>query len=220
MEIEQYLYELTESGEAIIAYKMIGNNGSVELCNMGASILGYSVGGVEIASGQAVRSLTNPQPTAEKSLAERLWESWIECNRVIMSTVEQIGEQSLTIELVFDYDDDDTLEITYQAVTDGELLIDLTHLFTLDLGSGVTIEKIDSTDQSEIRQITSARKNILSEVATIAGAEGRIQLLSTHPALYINLPQIATVAQPNTHLTAGERYIQKSLFRVTGRTLP
>lgn len=213
MEIEQYLYELTDSGEAIIAYKMVGDNGYVELCNMGASVLSYSVGGVDIASGQAVRSLTNPQPTAEKSLAERLWESWVEGNRVIMSTVEQIGDQNLTIELVFDFDDENTLEITYQAITDGELLLDLSHLFTLDMGGEVSIQKIDSTDSSEIRSISSARKNILSEVATIVGAGVGVELLSSHPALYVNLPQIATVAHPNIHLAEGERFIQKSLFR-------
>ncbi|MFR9651499.1 MAG: hypothetical protein SNG35_05690 [Rikenellaceae bacterium] len=213
MEIEQYLYELTDSGEAIIAYKMVSESGSVELCNMGASILSYSIGGVEIASGQAVRSLTNPTPTAEKSLAERIWNSWVEGNRVIMSTVEQIGELSLTIELVFDYDDDNTLEITYQAIADGELLVDLTHLFTLDMGGEVAIERIDSTDSSEIRAITSARKNILGEVATIAGSSIRVELLSSHPALYVKLPQIATIAHPNTHLVEGERYIQKTLFR-------
>ncbi len=215
MEIEQYLYEFTEAGEAIIAYKMISPTGCVELCNLGASIISFKIADIEIAAGQAVRSFATPSAprSNDKSLSERIWDSWVEGNRVIMATVEQIAESSLTIELVFDYDDENTLEITYQACCDAELLLDLTHLLTLDMGGETMIKKIDSEECGSIRHITSAQRNILGEIATIDGREITLELLSTHPALYTEQGQIATIAHPNIHIKEGERFIQKTVLR-------
>ena len=56
-----------------------------------------------------------------KNFANRLWESRVETNRVVMSLLSEDGDQNypgeLNVEAVFDFDDDNALEITYLART-------------------------------------------------------------------------------------------------------
>ena len=58
-----------------------------------------------------------------KGFANRLWESRVETNRVVFSLLSEDGDQGypheVVIEAVYDFDDDDSLEITFVAKSDG-----------------------------------------------------------------------------------------------------
>ncbi len=87
MEIEQFLYDLTESGEAIVAYTMSSSSGAkVQLCNLGASVLSFTLSdeGADIMSGRCVLGLKGLKGLDKSRFDELLWESWVETNRVIM----------------------------------------------------------------------------------------------------------------------------------------
>lgn len=66
--------------------------------------------------------------------ARRIWESRVETNRVVMNLLSPDGDQGypgeVEAEAVFDFDDDNSLEITYRAVTDRTTPVNLTnHLY-------------------------------------------------------------------------------------------
>ena len=66
-----------------------------------------------------------------KNFANRIWESRVETNRVVMSLISEDGDQGypgeLCVEAVFDFDDDNALEITYLARTDKTTVVNLTN---------------------------------------------------------------------------------------------
>lgn len=75
--------------------------------------------------------------------ANRLWEGRVETNRVVMSLLSEEGDQgypgTLAVEAVFDFDDDNALEVTYLARTDRTTVVNLTNRLYLNLsgeGSG------------------------------------------------------------------------------------
>lgn len=227
MEIEQFLYDFTESGEAIIAYKLSTPTGVVELCNLGASILSYTVDGGNILSGQCYRSLSDAASVSanSKPLNERLWDSRVEVNRVVFSTEETIDEVAVQIEVVFDYDDENTLEITYLAYADGDVAFDLTHLFTLDMGGEASFEKIDCGDpiKANIREqrgeyllLSGAERNILNWACSLAGRDSGCDLYTSHPAIYFSIvdAELATITYPTAILPANTRFVQKSVIKV------
>ena len=178
MEILQHIWGSTPEGEGIIMYTMRNSRGSeVQLCNIGASIvgvkfadrngniedvaLGYrdpesyigdgaasgkSVGRVagRIARGRMVvdgveyRLEVNNGPNhlhgGSKGFANRYWEGRVETNRVVFSYVAEDMEQGypggLIVEAVYDFDDEDNLEITYLAKSNKTTVVNLTnHLY-------------------------------------------------------------------------------------------
>lgn len=66
-----------------------------------------------------------------KNFANRIWESRVETNRVVMTLLSPDGDQGypgeLQIEAIFDFDDDNALELTYRAVTDRTTVVNLTN---------------------------------------------------------------------------------------------
>lgn len=66
-----------------------------------------------------------------KNFANRVWESRVEGNRVVMALTSEDGDQGypgeLHVEAVFDFDDDNALEITYLAKTDRTTVVNLTN---------------------------------------------------------------------------------------------
>lgn len=174
----QHIWGSTPEGEGIIMYTMRNSRGSeVQLCNIGASIvgvkfadrngniedvaLGYrdpesyigdgaasgkSVGRVagRIARGRMVvdgveyRLEVNNGPNhlhgGSKGFANRYWEGRVETNRVVFSYVAEDMEQGypgeLIVEAVYDFDDEDNLEITYLAKSNKTTVVNLTnHLY-------------------------------------------------------------------------------------------
>ena len=59
-------------------------------------------------------------------------------------TEEEIDGVAVQIEVVFDFDDDNSLEVTYLAFAEDDVVFDLTHLLAYELGGEVFIEDIDS----------------------------------------------------------------------------
>ncbi len=221
MEIEQYLYDLTESGEAIVAYTMCSMSGTkVQLCNLGASVLSFTLeDGRDIASGRCIlgEKGLNDDDSKER-FDERLWESWVETNRVIMSTQLAIDGVDVSIEVVFDMDDDDTFEITYQAYALGDLRFDLTHALSINLGDDMSTEINGASLDDGFYAVDGAKPSILSQVATLqtATATKRMTICSSQPQLYVDGDSgiVAPVSHPAGLLAAEQRYIQKSLFRL------
>lgn len=66
-----------------------------------------------------------------KGFGARLWEGRVETNRVVMSLCSEDGDQGypgeLQVEVIFDFDDEGTLEITYLAKSSRATAVDLTH---------------------------------------------------------------------------------------------
>lgn len=76
-----------------------------------------------------------------KNFANRVWESRVETNRVVMTLLSEDGDQGypgeLTVEAVFDFDDDNALELTYRARTDRTTVVNLTnHVYFNLAGKG------------------------------------------------------------------------------------
>ncbi len=66
-----------------------------------------------------------------KGFANRLWESRVETNRVVFSLCSEDGDQGyphmVNVEAVYDFDDENSLEITYLAKSDGTTPVNLTN---------------------------------------------------------------------------------------------
>lgn len=72
-----------------------------------------------------------------KGLHCRLWESRVEENRVVMECASPAGESgwpaNLFVQLIFDFDDENRLEITWRAAADGECHLNLSNYLYLNL---------------------------------------------------------------------------------------
>ena len=113
IEIEQYIYDMTEAGEAIILYRMSFDNGTVaEVCNLGATTLS-----VKSATGDATKQGLDiiALDSATKQLSSHIWDSRVEVNRVVMTTSAE--NDTLQVEAVFDLDSECNFEVTYRAVS-------------------------------------------------------------------------------------------------------
>ncbi len=152
--------ELTNLGAAVVAIRTPDREGKIadvalgykeaadyrqDPANMGKSIgrfagrIGY--GRMEI-EGKEVRLETNcgrhHLHGGSKGFANALWESRVEENRVVMELFSPEGDQGypamMQVEAVFDFDDDNSLEITYRAAVSSTTVVNLTnHLyFNLD----------------------------------------------------------------------------------------
>lgn len=66
-----------------------------------------------------------------KNFANRVWESRVETNRIVMALISDDGDQGypgeLQVEAVFDFDDENSLEITYVAQTDRTTVVNMTN---------------------------------------------------------------------------------------------
>ncbi len=227
MEIEQYIYDLNDSGEAIVAYRMSSaTGGSVEICNLGASILSWQLpdgrGGLrECGSGSCTRGLRGLEQDNYDGLkfSEMLWESYVETNRVVMSLSYESCGVGVMAQVVFDYDDDNTLEVTYIACGDQESELDFTHLmtFTLDEQQKIAILSSDAvTSNRQLYDVEGSKPSILQEVASVESIESRITIFSSQPAIYCDLSnhRLAPVSHEKITYPAEGRYITKSLYRV------
>ena len=80
-----------------------------------------------------------------KNFANRVWESRVETNRVVMSLTSEDGDQrfpgEMQVEAIFDFDEENQLEITYLAKSDRTTVVNLTNhvYFNLDGESSGTI---------------------------------------------------------------------------------
>jgi len=96
--------------------------------------------------------------------ANRLWESRVETNRVVMALVSPDGDQGypgeLEVEAVFDFDDDDSLEITYRAAADRTTAVNLTNHLYVNLdgeNAGDIFDHELQLDCSEVLEIDAVQ---------------------------------------------------------------
>lgn len=103
------------------------------------------------------------------NFANRVWESRVETNRVVMSLTSPDGDQNypgeLYVEAVFDFDDDNQLELTYMARTDRTTVVNMTNHVYFNLageGSGSILDhelRLNCTEVPEMndKQIPTGR---------------------------------------------------------------
>ena len=136
-----------------------------------------------------------------KNFANRIWESRVETNRVVMSLLSEDGDQNypgeLNVEAVFDFDDENALEITYLARTDKTTVVNLTNHVYFNLageGSGSVLDhqlRLNSSQVLEIYDhpfvIDGWKPNILGEVGCLREqTSGRcVTVLSSQPSVMI-----------------------------------
>lgn len=101
------------------------------------SVFGATAGGAAYAAAFGVADC----PVKEAGdLASRIWESRVETNRVVFSTVSEEGNQGyghqVAVEVVFDFDDDDSLEVTCLAGSDGPTPVNLSDNIFWNLSGG------------------------------------------------------------------------------------
>lgn len=175
MDIEQKVAGFTPEGDAVIVYTMRNSKGcEVELCNMGAAIVGIRVPDREdhiddvalgyenrmdyvtegpcmgkvpgryanrIAKGHfeldgkeyhlAINNGPNALHGGPTGFHKSLWEGRVEENRVVFAIDSPDGHEGypsdLYVEAVYDWDDDNRLELTLLAQTNGATVINLTN---------------------------------------------------------------------------------------------
>ena len=95
-----------------------------------------------------------------KNFANRIWESRVETNRVVMSLLSEDGDQNypgeLNVEAVFDFDDENALEITYLARTDKTTVVNLTNHVYFNLageGSGSVLDHQLRLNSSQVLEM-------------------------------------------------------------------
>ena len=148
--------QLTNIGAAIVSVKYADRNGNIDDVVLGykdpmsyfgdGAASGKSVGRVanRIAGGKMTiegveyRLEVNNGPNhlhgGSKGFANRYWEGRVETNRVVFSYISEDMEQGypgeLVVEAVYDFDDEDNLEITYLAKSSKNTVVNLTnHLY-------------------------------------------------------------------------------------------
>ncbi len=225
MEIEQYLYDLNASGEAIVAYTMRSKSGaSVQLCNLGASVLALSLPDADgkfedVAAGVSVRGVRGLDGDFDNGIkfSDRLWESRVEVNRVVMMLSYERDGVGIINEAIFDFDDDNTLEITYVATVDQDSIFDLTQSLTFNLGERSEVKINSENEGSSILPITDAKPGILAEVATIHSTQSgrKVTILTSQPDIYYDPEkcEIAPLTAKSMILAADVRFIQKNVYR-------
>lgn len=99
-----------------------------------------------------------------RGFANRLWESRVETDRVVMNLLSPDGDQGypgeLEVEAVFDFDDDNSLEITYRAATDRTTAVNLTNHLYVNLDgedAGDILDHELRLDSSEVLEIDAVQ---------------------------------------------------------------
>lgn len=92
-----------------------------------------------------------------KNFANRVWESRVETNRVVMALTSDDGDQGypgeLQVEAVFDFDDDNSFEITYVAQTDRTTVVNLTNHVYFNLSGEASGSVLDHELQLNCSQV-------------------------------------------------------------------
>ncbi len=159
--------QICNLGATIMSVKVPDRDGKIEDVALGYStyenfirdtaFVGRSVGRVanRIADGSMtidgkehlleINNGRNHLHGGNKGFNTRLWDSRVETNRVVMSLISEDGDQSypgnLSVEAIFDFDDEYSLEVTYCAMSDQTTAVNLTNhaYFNLSGGTAPTI---------------------------------------------------------------------------------
>lgn len=159
---------LTNAGAALVGVRLPNGDGS--LCNVVAGydtfaeyvedtvgmgkIIGRTSGvitrGRLVIDEQTSRLAVNQPPHhvdgGRKGFGARMWEARTEVNRVVFALESAAGDEGypsgLRTEVIYDWDDDNRLEVTVVAQADGATPIDITTAPLFDLSGKFTPESI------------------------------------------------------------------------------
>lgn len=103
---------------------------------------GRIAGGVFSLNGTDYRLPQNSGPNhlhgGPAGFANKIWESRVETDRVIFSLVSPAGDQGypgeLSVEVIYDWDEDNVLEITWLARAESDTVVNLTNHTYFNLG--------------------------------------------------------------------------------------
>ena len=148
--------QLCNVGASIVSVKFADRDGNIEDVALGykdpmsyfgdGAASGKTVGrvagriarGYMVIDGEEYRLEVNNGPNhlhgGAKGFANRYWEGRVETNRVVFSYVSEDMEQGypgeLVVETIYDFDDEDNLEITFVAKSSKNTVLNLTnHLY-------------------------------------------------------------------------------------------
>ena len=148
--------QLCNVGASIVSVKFADRDGNIDDVALGykdpmsyfgdGAASGKTVGrvagriarGYMVIDGEEYRLEVNNGPNhlhgGAKGLANRYWEGRVETNRVVFSYVSEDMEQGypgeLVVETIYDFDDEDNLEITFVAKSNKNTVLNLTnHLY-------------------------------------------------------------------------------------------
>ena len=190
--------QLCNIGAAIVSVKFADRDGNIEDVALGykeptsyigdGAASGKSVGRVagRIARGQMTidgveyRLEVNNGPNhlhgGSKGFANRYWEGRVETNRVVFSYVSEDMEQGypgeLIVEAIYDFDDENNLEITYLAKSDGTTPVNLTNHVYWNLAgeaSGETILDHELKLNADYYTPVDSTFMTTGEIAPVAG---------------------------------------------------
>ncbi len=115
--------------------------------------------GIFTLDGQEYRLAQNNPPNhlhgGPDGFANRIWEGRVETNRVVFALISPDGDQNypgeLSVEVIYDWDDDNVLDITLQAHADAPTIVNLTNHTYFNLAgesSGSVLDQILQLDAS------------------------------------------------------------------------
>ncbi|MFI3302153.1 MAG: hypothetical protein SNH35_02585 [Rikenellaceae bacterium] len=243
MDFEQHIYGMTEEGEAAIVYILRAANGA-EVCisNYGASILAVKLPNdkgfgedvvVSPANFEAMlqdreyigRSIDWSVGLRREGLHNTMWESRFETNRVVMSH----EVEGMTIEAIFDFDDDMSLEVTYIARGEKDSNIDIAPNIFFKLANNAEL-KTNANDFRLVEELCPKRgeidiekqnyqRGILTSIATLRNTHHQMEILTSKKGLNLYMGErgesIAltprSLSQQST--PAGELYCEKVVYK-------
>jgi hypothetical protein len=235
VEIEQYLWGASPSGEGILLYKLRSADGrEVYLTNAGAAVVGITFPDVE--QPLAVR-FTSPEALLAdytdrgKTLCgnyygfgQRIWESRVESNRVVMELPEgEQGEPAMAV--MFDWDDEGELVVTHlsRGVTTQPFAMNTQLFWQGAWRITLQVESTDSPTEERSYPVKGWATNILGHAATLCrDTDGiTIEVYSSQPAVRISRigECVAVLCEDSAPapLDASRLYCHKTLYRMTRR---
>ena len=98
-----------------------------------------------------------------KNFANRVWESRVETNRIVMALTSDDGDQGypgeLHVEAAFDFDDENSFEITYVAQSDRTTVVNLTNHVYFNLSGEASGSVLDHELRLNCSQVPEMNEN-------------------------------------------------------------
>ncbi len=242
MDFEQHIYGMTEEGEAAIVYILRAENGAeVQITNYGASIIAVKLPKgdgwlrdviVSPADFEAMlrdraytgRTIDWSVGLRREGLHNTMWESRFETNRVVMSH-EMDG---VTIEAIFDFDDDMSLEVTYVARAEEDRDLDIAPNILFNLLDARL--KINSEEPLPVAEVCPQRgeieikkdnyqRGILTPVAELSNPHYKMELLTSKQGVSLYMGDggesisITPRALSLQSTPSGELYCDKMVYK-------
>ncbi len=242
MDFEQHIYGMTEEGEAAIVYILRAANGAeVRITNYGASVIAVKLPNDRGFGEDVIVSPTDFEAMLQdreytgrtidwskglrrEGLHNTMWESRFEINRVVMSH-EMDGT---TIEAIFDFDDEMSLEVTYLARSEDDKILDIAPNIFFKLSNSEL--RINSADFCLIEDICPPRKEkeiakenyqrgILTPIAELRNPHHQMEILTSKEGLNLYMgdkgESITLTPRSLTEQAtpAGELYCEKVVYK-------